>query len=368
MRIYVLAYAYIRLGQYVRKICIFADSKSETLEEQDIRKFQTALREAKSITIVFHFNPDGDAVGSALALYHYFKDDGYAVSVISPNPFPDFLQWMPGADHIIVAQENLTEARKRIKEADILFVVDMNAPHRAGQDLQNAIVKSTAFKVLIDHHVQPDIKCDVMYSTHLTTSASELVHNFLYQYLTPNKLVTRAIAECLYVGIITDTGSMSYTCDYPDSYTVLRRLIEAGVNGEDVHRRVYDNYTESRMKLLGLALSQRMTVLPEYGASYMCLTKKDLVENGFQIGDTEGFVNYGLSMKTVHYTAFFTERDNRIRVSFRSKGIVDVNQFARKYFEGGGHVNAAGAFYHGTMEEAIAHFLNAVRENAEQQE
>ena len=145
------------------------------MEEQDIQKIQAALKDTKTIAIVFHFNPDGDAVGSALALYHYFQDEGYEVSVISPNPFPNFLQWMPGADRIIVAQENLVEARKRIRNADMLFVVDMNAPHRAGQDLQNAISKSTHFKVLIDHHVQPDIKCDVMYSTHLTTSASELV-------------------------------------------------------------------------------------------------------------------------------------------------------------------------------------------------
>ena len=344
---------------------IFALSKSDTLEEQDIQKMQAALKDAKAIAIVFHFNPDGDAVGSALALYHYFKDDGYEVSVISPNPFPGFLHWMSGSEDIIVAQENLTEARKRIKNADILFVVDMNAPHRAGQDLQNAISKFPGFRVLIDHHVQPDIKCDVMYSTHLTTSASELVYNFLYKYLTPDRMPSKEIAECLYVGIITDTGSMSYTCDFPESYTVLRKLIEAGVNGEDVHRKVYDNYTESRMKLLGLALSQRLKVIPELGVSYMYLTKKDLTDNGFQIGDTEGFVNYGLSLGSVHYTAFFTERDNRIRVSFRSKGIVDVNLFARKYFEGGGHANAAGAFYHGTMEEAIAHFENAIRENAQ---
>ena len=336
--------------------------KSHTLEEQDIRKIQAALKETKSIAIVFHFNPDGDALGSALALYHYFQDEGYTVSVISPNPFPNFLQWMPGAEHILVAQEDLTEARKRIKNADMLYVVDMNAPHRAGQDLQGSISKSTAFKVLIDHHVQPDIKCDVMYSTHLTSSASELVFNFLYRYLNPQKPITKEIAECLYVGIITDTGSMSYTCDFAESYDVLRQLIEAGVNGEEIHRKVYDNYTESRMKLLGLALSQRLTVYPEYGVSYMYLTKKDLTDNGFQIGDTEGFVNYGLSLGAVHYTAFFTERDNRIRVSFRSKGIVDVNKFARKYFEGGGHANAAGAFYYGTMEEAIAHFEKAVRE------
>lgn len=335
------------------------------MNNQEIQQTKLALQDAKTITIVFHFNPDGDALGSALALYNYFSNEGYEVSVISPNPFPDFLRWMPGANKILIAQENLVEARKRIKNADILFVVDMNAPHRAGQDLQNSITKAKNFKILIDHHVQPDIKCDVMYSTCHTTSASELVFNFLYRYLFPRKKIKKEIAECLYVGIVTDTGSMSYSCDYPESYSVLRKLVEVGVNGEEVHRKIYDNYTESRMKLLGLALSQRLKVMPEYGVSYMYLTKQDLLDNNFQIGDTEGFVNYGLSLGVVHYTAFFTERDNRIRVSFRSKGKVNVNFFARKYFNGGGHANAAGAFYNGSMKDAIAHFEKSVKDNAE---
>ena len=331
------------------------------MKKQDIQKVKDALQHAKKIAIVFHFNPDGDAVGSALALYHYFKDDGYDVSAVSPNAFHDFLHWMEGSDEIIVAQENLTKARKVIKEADMLFVVDMNAPHRAGQDLQNGIAKFKGFKVLIDHHVQPDIQCDVMYSTNKTSSASELVYNFLYRYLTPKRKFTRPIAEALYVGIITDTGSVTYACDCPSTYNVLRKLIASGINGEAIHRKVYDNYTESRMKLLGLALSQRLTVLPEYGASHMYLTKQDLLDNHFQIGDTEGFVNYGLSIKEVRFTAFFTERENRIRVSFRSKGDVDVNIFARKYFNGGGHHNAAGAFYDGDIESALRYFEESVK-------
>ncbi len=336
------------------------------MKKQDIQKVKDALQHAKKIAIVFHFNPDGDAVGSALALYHYFKDDGYDVSAVSPNAFPDFLHWMEGSDEIIVAQENLTKARKVIKEADMLFVVDMNAPHRAGQDLQNGIAKFKGFKVLIDHHVQPDIQCDVMYSTNKTSSASELVYNFLYRYLTPKRKFTRPIAEALYVGIITDTGSVTYACDCPSTYNVLRKLIASGINGEAIHRKVYDNYTESRMKLLGLALSQRLTVLPEYGASHMYLTKQDLLDNHFQIGDTEGFVNYGLSIKEVRFTAFFTERENRIRVSFRSKGDVDVNIFARKYFNGGGHHNAAGAFYDGDIESALRYFEESVKKEYQQ--
>ena len=335
------------------------------MKKQEIQLFKETLERSKRIAIVFHFNPDGDAVGSALALYHYFKDDGYEVSVISPNPFPDFLHWMEGADDIIVAQEHLTAARKAIKEADILFVVDMNMPHRAGQDLERNIVKARGFKVLIDHHVQPDIECDMMYSTSKTSSAAELVYNFLYKYLTPKRKFTRPIAEALYVGIITDTGSVTYACDCPSTYDVLRKIIASGVNGESVHRKVYDNYTISRMKLLGLALSQRMKVMPELGVSYMYLSKQDLLDNGFQIGDTEGFVNYGLSIQDIHYTAFFVERENRIRASFRSMGPVDVNKFARKYYNGGGHHNAAGAFFNGTIEEALEHFEQAARETAQ---
>lgn len=332
------------------------------MKKQDILLLKETLKTTKTVAIVFHFNPDGDALGSALALYHYFKDDGFSVSVISPNYYPDFLHWMDGSDDIIIAQQNLTTARKRIKEADLLFVVDMNAPHRAGQDLEQAIIKATGFKVLIDHHVQPDIKCDIQYSTSKTSSASELVYNFLYKYLTPKRKFTKAIAEAIYVGIITDTGSVTYACDNPSTYAILKKLIASGINGEAIHRKIYDNYTESRMKLLGLALSQRLTVLPEQKASYMYLTKKDLTDNHFQIGDTEGFVNYGLSLASVQYTAFFTERDNRIRISFRSKGEIDVNILARKYYNGGGHHNAAGAFFEGTIEEAMAHFEKAAKE------
>ena len=331
------------------------------VNEQDISKIQEALQRTRKICVVFHFNPDGDAIGCALALYHYFKEDGYEVSVVSPNAFPDFLNWMEGRDQILVAQDDLVKARKTIKEADMLYVVDMNAPHRAGQDLQNSISKSKAFKVLIDHHVQPEINCDVMYTTHLTSSASELVFNFLYRFMSPERPVAKAIAEALYVGIITDTGSMSYACDYPGTYEVLGKLIASGINGEEIHQKVYSNYTESRLHLMGIALSH-LKIMPEYGASYMYLTRQELVDNHFQIGDTEGFVNYGLTIKGVEFTAFFVERESRMRVSFRSKGKVDVNRFARDYYNGGGHHNAAGAFFDGTIEEAVAHFEKVVRE------
>lgn len=330
------------------------------MKKTEIQTIKEVLKVSKNIAIVFHFNPDGDAVGCALALYHYFRNDGYEVTVISPNFFPSFLNWMQGSEQILIAQQDIKTAHKVIEEADILFVVDMNAPHRAGRYLEAPIVNARGFKILIDHHVQPDIECDIMYSTAKTSSSSELAYNFLYRRLTPHRPMTLAIAEALYVGIITDTGSLSYACDNSSTYLVLNKLIRTGVNGEAIHRKIYDNYTESRMHLLGLALSERLKVMPEYATSYIYLTKKDLRDNHFRIGDTEGFVNYGLSINCVKFTAMFTEQDERIRLSFRSKGDFDTNMFARKFYQGGGHRNASGAFFTGTLQEATEHFEKSV--------
>ena len=333
------------------------------MKKTDIENARVAIAKAKKIAIVTHYNPDGDAMGSSLALYNFMENEGKEVHVIIPNNFPDFLAWMPGSEHIVVEQGHGSQARKILKEADLLFVVDMNAPHRAGKELENQLVKSKAYKILIDHHVSPDIDCDVMYSCTETTSASELVYKFLYKYLKYGKeKLSLAIAECLYVGIITDTGSLTYSCNYPETYTIINKLIKRGVDGEDIHRKVYDNYSESRMRLLGLLLSQRMKVMREMATSYTYLNAEDLKKNNYKTGDTEGFVNYGLSINGIVFTAFFSDRSNRIHVSFRSKGEFDVNLFARKHFNGGGHRNAAAADYYGTLEDAIAHFENVLKE------
>lgn len=333
------------------------------MKKIDIENARVAIAKAKKIAIVTHYNPDGDAMGSSLALYNFMENEGKEVHVIIPNHFPDFLAWMPGSEHIVVEQGHGSQARKILKEADLLFVVDMNAPHRAGKELENQLVKSKAYKILIDHHVSPDIDCDVMYSCTETTSASELVYKFLYKYLKYGKeKLSLAIAECLYVGIITDTGSLTYSCNYPETYTIVNKLIKRGVDGEDIHRKVYDNYSESRMRLLGLLLSQRMKVMREMATSYTYLNAEDLKKNNYKTGDTEGFVNYGLSINGIVFTAFFSDRSNRIHVSFRSKGEFDVNLFARKHFNGGGHRNAAAADYYGTLEDAIAHFENVLKE------
>ena len=286
-----------------------------------IGKVVEELKNAHKITIISHFNPDGDAVGSSLALYQYFIREGYEVKVVLPNPVSAFLRWMPGMEEVIIAEKSMSQAKRALEQADMLFVVDMNASHRSGNALEPFIDSSKAFKVLIDHHLSPVLDCDVMFSTTHTTSTCELVYQFLSKIAISKEKITKDVAACIYVGMITDTGSLSYMCNTPKTYTIIADLMKKGIDGEMIHRRVYDNYNESRIKLLGLCLSQRLKVMRPISTTYMYLTMKDLKENGYVVGDTEGFVNYGLSLKGIQFTAFFTEREDRIRVSFRSKGL-----------------------------------------------
>lgn len=326
------------------------------LKQKEIQDIKEQLILAKKIVIISHYNPDGDAIGSSLALYHFYKSEGYDAKVILPNPFPDFLKWIPGSDDIIIGEKNLSEARRLLKEAEILFIVDMNAAHRTGEALENAIIKSNAFKILIDHHINPDIECNAKLSMTKASSTCELVYRYLYDYMKVKTPLTKTVAACMYVGIITDTGSLTYSCNDPKTYLILSKLIKAGVDGEQIHRLVYDNYEESRIHLLGLSLKDRLKVMPHFATAYMSLSQQDLINNHYKIGDTEGFVNYGLCMRSVQFAVIFIQRENRIRISFRSKGNFDVNLFARKHFNGGGHKNASAAYHQDTLENTIAYF------------
>lgn len=339
--------------------------KMSVFEKKKIQQVIDILRDVRKIAIISHFNPDGDAVGSELALYHYLKNIGYDVTAILPNPYPGFLAWMPLSSEIVVAEHARSKARQILKKADLIFIVDMNAPHRCGNILEDTLANSSAHKVLIDHHILPDFPCDVMFSTPKTTSTCELVYQFLNKISGKEDKITQEIASCIYVGMITDTGSLSYACNSPLTYSIISKLMKKGINGEQIHRDVYDNYEESRFKLLGLCLNQRLTLMRDFSTSYMYLDLTDLKVNKYKVGDTEGFVNYGLSLRGIQFTAFFTEREDRIRISFRSKGNFDVSHFARTHFNGGGHKNASAAFYYGSLEDAIAHFKEAVQQYAD---
>ena len=332
------------------------------MNKENILQVKQLLSQPKEIVVVVHYNPDGDAIGAALALQMYLQQGGHTVSILSPNPYPDFLEWMPQSETIIHAINNFDLCVKKLQAAELIFCVDFNQFNRTGT-LEKTLQESTAPKILIDHHIYPDTSFDIIYSVpENTSSACELVYNFIVNMLDGEKFMNRQIAECLYVGIITDTGSLSFSCNNKSTYTVLGNLFQYGIDGEDIHRKVYDNYSESRVRLLGFCLTERLTVLDEFATSFIYLTKEDLEKYDYKQGDIEGIVNYGLSIKTVRFTALFSERDDRIRLSFRSKGDFDVDNFARTHFNGGGHKNAAGGNSYKTMNETIEEFKSLLEE------
>ena len=333
------------------------------LTPSQISAFQQKLAESKTIAVCTHYNPDGDALGASLALRSYFTAQGFEVNCVIPNNMPEFYKWMPGAEAIINAQKQFKEIKKIIKEADILFLVDMNAEHRSGVDMENILLETPAYKVLIDHHPNPTAKCALVYSNINTTSTCENIYRFLEE-INNQPFLNKEIGTCIYTGIITDTGSLSFACNKPETYTLLAKLMEIGVDGEEIHREVYDNYSESRIHLLGLSLN-KLKVFPHLGTSYMYLTHEEMKTHNFKDGDTEGFVNYGISLKGIFFTAFFTEREKRIRISFRSKGSFDVNKFAQTYFNGGGHKNAAASYHYDTLENTIRYFEEVIAGHSE---
>jgi bifunctional oligoribonuclease and PAP phosphatase NrnA len=312
------------------------------------------LKTKKKVAVITHVNPDGDAMGSALALYGIFTKEQHDVKVIIPNEFPSFLAWMPYSEKILINKLKPAECKKAIDEADVIFCVDFNDIYRI-EDLGQVYKESKAVKFLIDHHLSPSSFADHTLSLVETSSTAEIIWD-LIEALGKIKLIDKSIAECLYVGIVTDTGSFSYSCNYEKTYLVTAELFRYGINGEHIHRLVYDTFTENRMRLLGYCLSEKMKVLQEFKTAYISLTKEELAKFHYQNGDTEGVVNFALSVEGIEMAALFMERDKHIKISFRSKGGVSVNDIARKYYDGGGHHNAAGGFSYVSMKDTLIAF------------
>jgi len=319
----------------------------------DISPVKELIDKAEKIVIIIHTNPDGDALGAGLAVYHFLKQQNKETILISPNQFPLFLSWMPGSEDILVYERHINKAKQCIEESDLIFCLDFNAVNRvdkATESLKNAKAK----KILIDHHLYPDA-FDYSFSETNTSSTSELIFEF-FLALNGKQYLNKAIAECLYVGIVTDTGSFSYACNYEKTYLIIAELYKLGINGEQIHRKVYDTYSENRMRLLGFSLSEKLKVLPQFHAAYIVLTKEELKRFNYQIGDTEGVVNFALAIDGISLAALFMERSDHTKVSFRSKGNFSVDQVARDHFEGGGHRNAAGGNLKVSLEDAIKIF------------
>jgi len=321
------------------------------------------ISNAKSILITSHHNPDGDAIGSSLALYHYLTDLGKRPKVLIPNNFPESLSWMEGAGQIMVFTDNPGKAKKAIASAELIFSLDYNSFDRT-KFFEKQLRDSSAYKIMIDHHPQPSEEFDHRISRIEVSSTAELVYEVIAA-MGPTSLITKSIAECLYVGIMTDTGSFSFACNYPSTFRIVAELIERGINAEYIHQLIYDTFSEERLRLLGFCLSEKLVVLKDFATAYISLARHELEQYNFQPGDTEGIVNYALSIKNIIFAVLFTEKEDIVRISFRSRGNFSVNDFARTHFTGGGHKNAAGADSEKSLDETITYFVELLQEHKE---
>ena len=324
------------------------------MENTDFGLIADLISQPLRILITTHSNPDGDAIGSSLALASYLKKKNHSVQVMIPDPYPDFLAWMKGHEDILVFSYHERECINAIGQAEMIVAADYNNFSRLN-DAAPYVRQSKAIKVLIDHHLNPSDEFNHQISISRISSTSEIIYNFIEE-MGDLQLLDRDIAECIYAGIITDTGSLSYACNSVKTYLIMADLFRLGIDGEHLHRLIYDTYSESRLRLLGFSISDQLIVLPESHTAYITLSKEDLKRFNHQIGDTEGVVNYALTIKDINLAALFMERDGIVKVSFRSKGSFAVNALAAKYFNGGGHRNAAGANCSTTLEETILKF------------
>ena len=315
------------------------------------------LTTPKNIVIVGHRNPDGDAMGSTLALKFYLEKKGHNCTVVVPNEYPDFLHWLPGSDSTYRFDWQNNQSQKAIQNSDIIFLLDFNDLHRVGSDMQKTLENYKNDFAMIDHHQQPD-DVTYMYSDTSICSTCQMVYQFI-EMNNDLELIDADIATCLYTGIMTDTGSFRFRSTTSATHRIIADLIDKGAENDRIHNNVYDANSYNRLLLLGQALSN-LQILPSYKTAYITLTSEEKKRFDFQKGDTEGVVNYALSLKGIIFAAIFIEDSDQeiIKISFRSKGIFSVNQFARNHFSGGGHDNAAGGKSDLDMAKTVTKFTS----------
>jgi phosphoesterase RecJ-like protein len=329
-----------------------------------ISPLKKLLAKPKKIAIVTHWSPDGDAIGSSLGLWNFLKKKGHDATVIVPNEYPEFLNWMYGHKQIVDATRNKKKAEQTLKNAEIIFCLDFNELKRINV-LGEIIEKLPVPKVLIDHHPNPSNFADYVLHKVEASSTAELIYDFIVE-MKGTKLIDKNIANCLYTGIMTDTGSFRFPSTSVKTHLVIAALMKAGAENSLNHNRIYDDNTESRLRLLGYALSEKLEVMPEFHTAFFTLNDAELTRFNYQKGDTEGLVNYALTMRGIVFAAFFSERDGKVKCSFRSKGNFDVNQFARAGFNGGGHKNAAGGMLELPLAEVVKKFKSMLPANSAQ--
>ena len=323
------------------------------------------LSQPRKVVITTHQKPDGDAMGSSLGLYQFLIQFGHTVTVISPTNWASFLNWMPGTKSVLDYERQTDEANQLIDEADWIFCLDFNTLNRTKR-MEEKLSNALAQRILIDHHQEPQVdKFEYGESDTTKSSTCEMVYDFILASGHDDKLNT-AVAECLYAGVMTDTGSFRFPATSANVHRMVANLKDKGLDHGPVHEALYDNFLENRFRFLGNVLLNRMEVFYEYNTALIAIPQADLIKYNIKTGDTEGLVNYPLGIQGIKLAAIIIDRGEERKSSFRSKGGFDVNTFARKYFNGGGHFNAAGGQSKQTLEEEVAIFIKAMKENKDQ--
>lgn len=341
----------------------YYESLSDIISAENIEKVFTLIKESNQIVITTHLSPDGDALGSSLALYNYLQRKGKTVKLIVPNSFPYFLKWLKGVDNIGIYEYNPSAAQKIIENADLIFSLDYNIPKRVGE-MGPLLEKSKARKVLIDHHLFPGNIFDVVISHPEISSTSELIFRLFFQSEKYDDM-DAIEAECIYCGMMTDTGGFTFNSSNAEIYEIISLLLRKGIDKDAIFAKVYNNLSEERFRLLGFTLLHRMKVYPHLHTALIYLSKEDQKLYDYNKGDTEGFVNYPLSIRGIIFSTFIREDDNLIKMSFRSQNAFPCNEFAAEFFGGGGHLNASGGEFYGILDDAIAHFESGIEQYAE---
>jgi phosphoesterase RecJ-like protein len=322
------------------------------------KELSIRLKAAQNILLVCHVNPDGDAIGSQLALYHYLKSTGKKVEMISPNYLQEFLKWMNGIDKINIFIRDRSRCKALIENSDLIIMLDFNQTSRLGE-AEESFAASKAGKIIIDHHLNASDFSDLLISDPSKCSTSELLH-LLINDLNKGPFKNISYAEAIYVGIVTDTGNFNHGSYSGDTFRIIADLLDAGIDKDRIFNLVFNNFSADRMRLKGFALNERMVIIEKFGAAYIFLTKEDLKKFNYKKGDTEGFVNLPLSISGINFSAFFVEKESYVKLSFRSKGTFSVSEFAEKYFAGGGHRNASGGEHSDTLDNTLVYFLRAL--------
>ena len=333
---------------------------SKVIAQAEVDHVEKWFERADKIVIVSHVSPDGDAIGSSLGLYHFLLSQDKTVHVIVPNAFPDFLKWMPGAKEIILYNRYKEFADKLIQEADVICCLDFNVLKRI-DEMEEAVKASPGRKMLVDHHPYPGDFARIVISHPEIASTSELVFRLICQ-LGNFSDISKEGAECIFTGMMTDTGGFVFNSNDREIYLIISELLSKGVDKDGIYRRVFNTHSEGRLRLMGYVLYEKMQLFPQFNAALISLSREEQKRFQYKKGDTEGFVNMPLSIENICFSAFLredTEKD-MIKISLRSVGTFPCNQMAAEFFNGGGHLNASGGEFYGSLDEAIALFKQAL--------